>query len=101
MMLLHIFSRSSLGSRQQCCYSSNGTLIINHPGGGSADRFAPVGLEETIQHQYHDILPYLYCCQVGMCGEYYKNRPSDNGNDYQWTPPGNHLGISCPNMIIY
>ena len=88
MFIVCVLYRSSLGSRQQCCYSSNGKLIVGHSGGGNVDRFAPIGLEETIQHQYHEILPFVYCCQVGQCGDYYMNRPSDNGKDYQWTPPG-------------
>jgi len=61
---------------------------VNYPGGGNVDSIAPVGLEETIQHQFDDVLPYIYFCQVGACGEYYKKRPSDNGRNYRATPPG-------------
>ena len=86
-----MFYRANEGSGQQCCYGSNGNLLVNFPGGGNVDRIASVGLEAIIQHQLNDVIPYIYCCEIGMCKEYYDKRPSDNGRNYQATPPGKHL----------
>ena len=71
---------------------------MDHPGGGNVDRIAPTGLDTIIQHQLNDVLPYIYCCQVDTCREYYKKRPSDNGRNYQAIPPGK---VACDLPVGY
>ena len=84
--------RENQGSGQQCCYFSNGTLIVGTPNGGNVDMVAsqPDVLNTIIDHEFDDVLPYIYCCKgtVGTCNEYYARRPSDNGRNYEVTPPG-------------
>ena len=53
-------------------------------------------LDTTIDHQFDDVLPYIYCCKesVDKCNEYYLNRPSDNGRNYEVTPTGKQILIN-------
>ena len=84
--------RDNQGSGQQCCYFADGTLIVGVPNGGSVDMIAPRSnsLDSIINHQFDDVLPYIYCCKsrFSKCDMYYKKRPSDNGRDYVVFPPG-------------
>ena len=84
--------RENQGSGQQCCYFSDGTLIVGVPSGGNVDLIAPQPnrLDSIIDHQIDDVLPYIYCCKgrFSTCDMYYKKRPSDTGRDYVITPPG-------------
>ena len=59
----------------QCCYGSNGSLVIGQPGGGSIDRISP--LVNFNEHNMDDLLPYAYCCRGGrLCAQYDELRPS-------------------------
>ena len=63
------------------------------PSGGSIDKVSVVGnslldyLTNLINHQFEDVLPFIYCCKgtPTSCDTYYDKRPSDNGEGY--TPP--------------
>ena len=51
--------------------------------GGTPDRYSPVTREGAINHQKHDVLPWLYCCEFGSdCDAYLKRRPPDDGSRY-------------------
>ena len=47
------------------------------------------------KHQYHDVLPYIYCCkgQFSDCKAYYDRRPSDDGSNYDCSPPGRFICV--------
>ena len=66
---------------QQCCYDSNGNIIVGQDSGGTVDFIAPTNLWTTIEHYVVDILPYYYCCSpqtLSNCARYYEFRPSDD-----------------------
>ena len=50
-------------------------------------------LDSILNHQFDDVLPYIYCCKgrFNKCDMYYEKRPSDNGRNYEVTPPGIHI----------
>lgn len=85
----------SSGAGNQCCYRSDGTLIVGPPSGGSVDKVAPTGTgleywRKLLGHFTEDVLPYLYCCK-GMqrdCTKYYAKRPSDDGSRFSPPVPG-------------
>ena len=87
------------GSGQQCCYDSNGDIIVGPPGGGTADLVSPdVSFTE---HFFEDVLPFWLCCKAGIfssCGTYYQHRPSDDCSQYVPPPPPGM--ISNMNIII-
>ena len=92
MHTYNIMYRENQGSGQQCCYFSDGTLIVGVPNGGNVDMVAPRSdqLDSILNHQIDDVLPYIYCCKgrFSKCDMYYKKRPSDNGRNYEVIPPG-------------
>ena len=85
--------RTNEGLGNQCCYRNHGTLIVGPTSGGTIDKVSVVGsslfdyLINLINHQFEDILPFIYCCKGSQtsCMTYYDRRPSDNGRAY--TPP--------------
>lgn len=80
-------------SRQQCCYNSNGMLLVGQPGGGTLDLFS-----SFLKHQTNDVLPYFYCCKFSNnCDKYYNKRPSDNGD--RWRPPRPSGGSGDPHFL--
>lgn len=72
---------------QECCYNSNGELIVGSQSGGSVNRFAPVDFDSLHKHIEHDLIPNIYCCPI-VCPMYYEIRPSDDGSRYVPPPPG-------------
>ena len=82
-------------SEQQCCYNSDGNLIIGPSSGGSVDRVSPNALGNFIlnffQHQLLDIIPLIYCCKgihsAATCGLYYLRRPSARAQGGMCDPP--------------
>lgn len=88
----------SIGAGNQCCYRSDGTLIVGPPSGGSVDKVAPTGnglkyLSNVFAHFREDVLPYIYCCKGGKpdCSKYYERRPSDDGSSFNPPVPGKLL----------
>ena len=77
------------GPGQQCCFDSNGDIIVGPPGGGTADLVAPTNWKTTIVHTLVDVVPFVLCC-TGLfkdCSRYYNKRPSDNCSDWPRRPP--------------
>ena len=72
-------------SRQQCCYSKDGSLIKSGPGAGTPDKFAAVGLYPEL-HIKHDVDPYEWCCKDcflpgdKMCKNYWGHARAGNSN---------------------
>ena len=92
---VNIISNSeNAGSGQQCCYSSDGGLIVGPKAGGTVDRYAPG--QHFWQHQFHDVLPFIFCCYglFSDCSAYYEKRPSDNGDGYDLIPPGRFVFLN-------
>ena len=87
------FPCRNFGSGQQCCFDSNGDIIVGPPGGGTADLVAPTNWQSTIAHFLVDVVPYFLCC-TGLfsdCSRYYDRRQSDDCSDYpERPPPGIH-----------
>jgi hypothetical protein len=80
-----VFSFSSSGAGQQCCYNGD-SLIVGPPGGGSLDIAAP---DNFWAHIGRDVLPWWACCKItNNCNKYYDRRPSDNGSRYVPPPIG-------------
>ena len=68
----------------ECCYDSEGSLIIGPNGGGSYLQYSP--LFNYQQYFMADSLPYEYCCiQSKLCQLYFEHRPSSDC--YQYSPP--------------
>lgn len=80
------------GSGQQCCYDNKGYLVVGQPGGGTVDRYAPNTFTRRLKHLRHDVLPYIFCCHGDFkeytCDKYYKERPSNDGSQFNLQPPG-------------
>ncbi|PIK57231.1 putative sushi domain-containing protein 2 [Apostichopus japonicus] len=90
-------SVTSGSSGQQCCYGSDGNILVGPPAGGTADAYAlHIG---TIWHFWYDILPWLSCCkqESHMCSFYYEFRPSDDCSQYQ--PPRPTRGTGDPHFL--
>ena len=75
-------------------------LLVGPPGGGTVDRYTPNSLTGFLNHQFDDVLPYLYCCKLfsligepSLCDNYYQKRPSSDGAGYQLPVPGNNYVI--------
>lgn len=87
-------------SGQQCCYDSNGNLIIGPRSGGTVDRIAPVGNYglNVIRHFIVDVLPAIYCCKGNQkdvtCQLYYERRPSGRGESCEPPQPGTTIFIA-------
>ncbi|XP_036069422.1 sushi domain-containing protein 2 isoform X1 [Oryzias melastigma] len=86
----------SLGSGQQCCYDSSGTLVLtgDSAGGSTPDRAhdwgAPPYQEPPrvpgYSHWLYDVLSFHYCCLWSdHCNVYFHHRPSSGCRRYQ--PP--------------
>ncbi|XP_071813704.1 sushi domain-containing protein 2-like [Apostichopus japonicus] len=85
-------SVTSGSSGQQCCYGSDGNILVGPPAGGTADAYAlHIG---TIWHFWYDILPWLSCCkqESHLCSFYYEFRPSDDCSQYQPPRPTRSTG---------
>ncbi|PIK59657.1 putative sushi domain-containing protein 2 [Apostichopus japonicus] len=90
-------SVTSGSSGQQCCYGSDGNILVGPPAGGTADAYAlHIG---TIWHFWYDILPWLSCCkqESHLCSFYYEFRPSDDCSQYQ--PPRPTRGTGDPHFL--
>ena len=76
------------GTFQQCCYDSDGNLLIGSPGGGSLNRRSPN--LDPVGHFNEDTAPFIYCCKgrFPKCGSYFENRPSDDSSSFNPAPPG-------------
>jgi hypothetical protein len=100
-------SPSPSGGGQQCCYkydpnSSNenksGKIYCRPPGGGTADRYSPK--TAFWRHLAYDVAPWFACCPFTFsCDKYYKQRPSDCGDNYQ--PPGRTRGNGDPHFTTF
>ncbi|XP_038047435.1 sushi domain-containing protein 2-like [Patiria miniata] len=83
------------GAGQQCCYGTDGNILVGPPGGGTADRYSPG--EHFWKHQWFDVLPWLCLCKLSNnCKEYHKYRPSDDCSDYD--PPRPAGGTGDPHL---
>ncbi|XP_038044291.1 sushi domain-containing protein 2-like [Patiria miniata] len=83
------------GAGQQCCYGTDGNILVGPPGGGTADRYSPG--EHFWKHQWFDVLPRLCLCKLSnKCKEYYKYRPLDDCSDYD--PPRPAGGTGDPHL---
>ena len=89
-----IIISENMESGQQCCYDSDGNLIIGPRSGGTVDRVAPVGNYglNVIRHFIVDVLPAIYCCKGNQkdvtCQLYYERRPSGKGESCEPPQPG-------------
>ena len=87
-------------SGQQCCYGSDGNLIIGPRSGGTVDRVAPTGNFgiNVIRHFFEDVLPAFYCCQGRFkdetCSFYYEKRPSGKGDSCEPPRPGKCIKLN-------
>jgi len=71
------------GAGQECCYTSNNSLLVGQPGGGSLNI---IHSNDVWNHFIRDVEPYLLCCILSdQCNLYYEKRPSDDGG--RWTAP--------------
>ena len=78
----YIFSRY-LGTTE-CCYDSDGLLIVEQRYGGSYLLYNP--LFHYHEHITHDRLPHEHCCiNSNLCQLYYQYRPSSDC--YTYSPP--------------
>ena len=74
-----LFSRQQ--STIECCYDTDGSLIVGANDGGSYLLHNP--LFRYQQNVLEDRAPYRYCCeQSTLCQLYYKHRPSDDCRNY-------------------
>ena len=96
LLIIAILVTYSGDAGQECCYNSEGNLVVGSRSGGSINRFAPVDFDSFNQHIQHDIIPYIYCC-LGSCRKYYERRPSDDGLNYHPPPPGECVYTSSRN----
>lgn len=65
----------------ECCYDSDGSLIVGANDGGSHLLYNP--LFRHVQNFQEDRLPYRHCCEESnLCQLYYKYRPSDDCSNY-------------------
>ena len=94
-LFLFSFRSRSGGPGQQCCYDSNGNIVVGPPGGGTVDAVSPgkSALDiNTIKHFYRDVIPFFLCCKAGYfshCERYYQHRPSDDcSRSRPRLPPG-------------
>ena len=88
----------NFGPGQQCCFDSNGDIIVGPPGGGTADLVAPTDWQSTIAHFAFDVVPYFLCCtgHFKNCNRYYNKRQSDDCSDWpERPPPGTHNSYIC------
>ena len=62
--------------------------MVGPEAGGTVDRYAPE--QHFWEHQSNDVLPFIFCCKglFSDCMAYYERRPSDDGSDYDCSPPG-------------
>ncbi|KAJ8037429.1 Sushi domain-containing protein 2 [Holothuria leucospilota] len=73
-------------SGQQCCYRSDGNILVGPPGGGTVDAVAPGDFCGTFLHFLFDVIPWFWFCKVrDECDVYYEHRPSDDCSNY--VPP--------------
>ncbi|PIK57234.1 hypothetical protein BSL78_05871 [Apostichopus japonicus] len=92
------YRSGSGGSGQQCCYGSDGNILVGPPGGGTVDAYAPGGFCGTVKNFWFDVLPFLACCKlISQCETYYEFLPSDDCSDYQ--PPRPTIGTGDPHFI--
>ncbi|KAJ8038622.1 Sushi domain-containing protein 2 [Holothuria leucospilota] len=84
---------------QQCCYGSDGNILVGPPGGGTADAIAPDGASfSTLAHFVIDVVPFYACCRwSNNCDTYYAFRPSHDCTDYD--PPTSTRGTGDPHFI--
>lgn len=102
--LCSISIREGSTAGQQCCYKSNGELLVGPNSGGTVDRYAPVDFKTFWQHQWFDVIPAILCCKglFSDCSKYYDRRPSHNGDDCSPTPPGQlHVFIICASYMQF
>lgn len=81
--------------RQQCCYDSNGVLLVGPPSGGTLDMS-----NKLIDHIMMDVDPHDWCCKKGNaenCAKYYEKRPSDDGS--RWVRPNPGGGSGDPHIV--
>ena len=91
-------------SGQECCYDTEGGLVVGPPGGGNVNKQAPLDFMSSVKHIVEDFIPYLQCCKAGtysQCNKFYEKRPSDDGRRYQPPPPGMYLCILCGASFNY
>ena len=80
------------GIEQQCCYSSNGSLLVGPPSGGSLH--IPHRETDILSYFNENIKPYFWCCIHSQnCNLYHERRPSDNGSRWQEPVIGGGRGI--------
>lgn len=78
------FILSQLQGTTECCYDSNGSLIVGSRYGGSYFQYNPLFYYQL--HFLKDHLPHKHCCiESKLCQIYYKHRPSNDCHNYR--PP--------------
>lgn len=80
-------------SGQQCCYDSDGTLLVGPPAGGTVDLVSPELEISRLEHFIDDVIPAIACCTglFSNCDVYYEKRPSDDGSRFNPPPPGEYI----------
>ena len=90
-----LFSRRQ--STIECCYDTDGSLIVGANEGGSYLLYNP--LFRHRQNVLEDRTPYRHCCeQSNLCLLYYKYRPSDDCRNYVNFRPGNYKTQCSPSV---
>lgn len=93
------------GAGQQCCYNSNGTLVLTGDsiGGSTPDRAHDWGSPPYDKpphvpgqsHWLYDVLSFYYCCLWSdNCQYYFKHRPSSDCTRYK-SPSTGVLAQKC------
>ncbi|ESO08884.1 hypothetical protein HELRODRAFT_168802 [Helobdella robusta] len=109
------------GSAVQCCYNSDGRLVIGPPGGGSLSLIDSDS--SKLGYFWNQIRPYLLCCKMSDdCDKFYTKRPSIDsryyipprparangdphfvtmdGTPYEFNPVGEFIYLQTPNTMV-
>lgn len=78
---------------QECCYNSDGLLIVGPTDGGTILYFASRIDESPWPHYINDILPRINCCKspgssIADCSHYFSTRTYDDCSSFNPEPPG-------------
>ncbi|CAH1272490.1 SUSD2 [Branchiostoma lanceolatum] len=77
--------QTSRGAGQQCCYKTDGSLLLDGPGRGTPDR---VRTSSILRHFRADVYPWIVCCKLSNnCDLYFELRPANDGTGYVFPRP--------------
>ncbi|XP_035685252.1 sushi domain-containing protein 2-like [Branchiostoma floridae] len=77
--------QTSQGAGQQCCYKTDGSLLLDGPGRGTSDR---VHTSSILGHFGADVYPWIVCCKLSNnCDLYFELRPANDGTGYVFPRP--------------